>query len=73
MWAIPGLFMNTMNTHEYPNIWVFRGIHYKNLGIHNDEYVFEYPHITLCLAPLVHALTFVCKIFRDRGARLFYQ
>ena len=31
-----GLFMNTMNTHEYPNMWVFRGIHYKNLGIHND-------------------------------------
>ena len=51
-----------------------QGYSLQKLGyIHNDEYVFEYPHITLCLAPLVHALTFVCKIFRDRGARLFFQ
>ena len=54
--------MNTMNTPEYPNIWVFMGIHYKNLGIHYDEYVFEYPCITLCLAPLVQAITFVCTL-----------
>ena len=31
-----------MNTHEYPNIWVFMGIHYKHLGIQDSEYVFEY-------------------------------